>query len=96
MGEVQNKDYKVWKSRHGWRKDLELNMFVQERFLSHQGRRACRCASCDDIYEGRLYPVALMRIYLGIAYPDAVLDDAQVFDKECFLLPVRIIELELR
>jgi hypothetical protein len=95
MGEVQNKDYEVWKSRHWRRKDLELDMLVQERLLSHQGRRACRCASCEDIYEGRLYPVTLMRIYLSIAHPDAVLEDAQVFDKERFLLPVRIIELEL-
>jgi hypothetical protein len=95
VGEVQNKDYEVWKSRHRWRKDLELDMFVQERLLSHQGRWACCCASCEDIYEGRLYPMTLMRIYLGIAYPDAVLKDAQVFDKKRFLLPVRIIKLEL-
>jgi hypothetical protein len=95
VGEVQNKDYEVWNCRHRWRKDLELDMFVQERLLSHQGRRARGCASCEDIYKGRLYPETLVSIYLAIAYPEAVLEDAQIFDKERFLLPVRIVELQL-
>jgi hypothetical protein len=70
-------------------------MFVQQRLLSYQGRRARGCASCEDIYKGRLYPETLVCIYLAIAYPDAVLEDAQVFDKERFLLPVRIVQLQL-
>jgi hypothetical protein len=94
VGEVQNKNYEVWNSRHRWRKDLELDMFVQEWLLSYQGRWARGSASCEDIYKGRLYPETLVSIYLAIAYPDAVLEDAQVFDKECFLLPVRIVELQ--
>ena len=36
-----------------------------------------------------------MCIDLAIANPDSVLEDAQVFDKERFFVPVRIIELEL-
>ena len=49
MGEVQNKDYEVWNSRYRWGENLELDMFVQERLLSHQGCRARGCAYCEDI-----------------------------------------------
>jgi hypothetical protein len=34
--------------------------------------------------------------YFCIAYPEAMLKDAQIFYKECPLLPVRVVELELR
>lgn len=88
MREVQNKDYEVRNSRHRWRKDLELDMFIQERLLSHQGCRARGCACCEDIQKGCLHSETLVCIDLAIAYPDAVLEDAQVFDKERFLLSV--------